>query len=52
MVIDGLGDVFKYYLGGVFDGECGMEMSYVVVIVGYGISEEGIKYWLVKNLWG
>lgn len=51
-VIDGSGDAFKYYSGGVFDGECGTEMSHAVAIVGYGISEEGTKYWLVKNSWG
>ena len=51
-VIDGSGYAFKYYSGGVFDGECGTEMSHAVAIVGYGISEEGTKYWLVKNSWG
>uniref|UniRef100_A0A0D3A0E7 Peptidase C1A papain C-terminal domain-containing protein n=1 Tax=Brassica oleracea var. oleracea TaxID=109376 RepID=A0A0D3A0E7_BRAOL len=51
-VIDGSGYVFKYYSGGVFDGECGTEMSHAVAIVGYGINEEGTKYWLVKNSWG
>nr|VDC95981.1 unnamed protein product [Brassica oleracea] len=51
-VIDGPGYAFKYYSGGVFDGECGTEMSHAVAIVGYGISEERTKYWLVKNSWG
>ncbi|KAG2326857.1 hypothetical protein Bca4012_035763 [Brassica carinata] len=51
-VIDGSGYAFKYYSGGVFDGECGTEMSHAVAIVGYGVSEEGTKYWLVKNSWG
>ncbi|CAF1707846.1 unnamed protein product [Brassica napus] len=49
---DGPGYAFKYYSGGVFDGECGTEMSHAVAIVGYGISEERTKYWLVKNSWG
>ncbi|KAJ4897505.1 Cysteine proteinases superfamily protein [Raphanus sativus] len=51
-VIDGSGAAFKYYSGGVFEGECGTEMSHAVAIVGYGISEEGTKYWLLKNSWG
>ncbi|EOA13695.1 hypothetical protein CARUB_v10026767mg [Capsella rubella] len=51
--LDGSGPAFKQYSGGIFDGEyCGTEQSHAVTIVGYGTSEEGIKYWLLKNSWG
>ncbi|EOA24340.1 hypothetical protein CARUB_v10017578mg [Capsella rubella] len=51
--IDGSGAAFKQYSGGIFDGEyCGTYQTHAVTVVGYGTSEEGIKYWLLKNSWG
>ncbi|CAL5198996.1 unnamed protein product [Lathyrus oleraceus] len=47
-----VGDEFKKYMHGVYSGSCGTDLNHAVTIVGYGISEEGIKYWLVKNSWG
>ncbi|VVB05057.1 unnamed protein product [Arabis nemorensis] len=43
VAIEGLGDAFKHYSGGIFDGECGTNLSHAVAIVGYGTSKEGTK---------
>ncbi|XP_058730454.1 zingipain-2-like [Vicia villosa] len=47
-----VGEEFKRYMQGVYSGSCGTTLNHAVTIVGYGISEEGMKYWLVKNSWG
>lgn len=52
VAIDGSGDAFIHYSGGIVDGECGTHLTHAVTIIGYGTSEEGTKYWLVKNSWG
>ena len=41
------------YEGGVFDG-CNQEspdINHAVTAVGYGVEEDGSKYWLVRNSW-
>ncbi|XP_026666039.2 zingipain-2-like [Phoenix dactylifera] len=50
--IDGSGQDFQLYKGGIFTGPCETEMNHAVTAVGYGTAEDGTKYWLVKNSWG
>ncbi|MBA0789111.1 hypothetical protein Gotri_000109 [Gossypium trilobum] len=52
VAIEGHGQDFRLYSGGVFTGDCGNALSHAVTVVGYGTSEEGLNYWLVKNSWG
>ena len=41
------------YESGVFEGcnQASPDVNHVVVTVGYGVTEEGKKYWLVRNSW-
>ncbi|KAF9598323.1 hypothetical protein IFM89_026612 [Coptis chinensis] len=53
VAIDASGSAFQFYKGGVLKGECGIRLDHGVTVVGYGTnSNNGIKYWLVKNSWG
>jgi len=47
--IDG---ALQYYSSGVFNGKCGNNLNHGVTVIGYGTTEDGTKYWLVKNSWG
>ncbi|XP_050222829.1 vignain-like [Mercurialis annua] len=52
VVIDTAGSEFQFYSQGVFNGNCETEPDHAVVIVGYGTTIAGSKYWIVKNSWG
>ena len=44
---------FQFYESGVLTGECeSTSFSHAVTAIGYGTSDDGIKYWLMKNSWG
>ncbi|GLU13789.1 hypothetical protein SLE2022_304000 [Rubroshorea leprosula] len=52
VAIEAKGYLFQQYDGGVFTGDCGTDLDHAVTLVGYGTSEDGIKYWLIRNSWG
>ncbi|KAK2973258.1 hypothetical protein RJ640_001914 [Escallonia rubra] len=52
VAIDAGGYNFQLYSHGVFSGYCGTNLNHGVAAVGYGVEEDGTKYWLVKNSWG
>jgi len=42
-----------YYTGGVFCDTTGdMNIVHDISVVGYGVTEDGQKYWTVRNSWG
>ncbi|KAF2289458.1 hypothetical protein GH714_036340 [Hevea brasiliensis] len=53
VAIDAHETSFKLYNSGVFNGDCGTQLTHAVTLVGYGTStEDGSMYWLIKNSWG
>lgn len=52
VAIDAGGYDFQLYSEGVFTGKCGTDLDHGVAVVGYGTTQDGTKYWTVKNSWG
>ncbi|KAH0983126.1 hypothetical protein GBA52_010303 [Prunus armeniaca] len=52
VAIDASGPDFQFYSSGVYTGTCGTSLDHGVTAVGYSVSDDGTKYWLVKNPWG
>lgn len=54
--MDASGSGFRHYSGGIYDAsDClsdGKEVNHAVVIVGFGETDAGDKYWVVRNTWG
>ncbi|XP_075091946.1 zingipain-2-like [Nicotiana tabacum] len=40
------------YKSGIYDGSCYPQLNHAVTVIGYGTSEDGTNYWLIKNSWG
>jgi cathepsin X len=46
-------DALEDYTGGVFCDESGdKDIVHDISVVGYGVTEDGDKYWTVRNSWG
>lgn len=44
---------WKNYAGGIFEQATSLEaVNHAANLVGYGIDEAGVEYWLIKNSWG
>uniref|UniRef100_A0A7N0ZS58 Uncharacterized protein n=1 Tax=Kalanchoe fedtschenkoi TaxID=63787 RepID=A0A7N0ZS58_KALFE len=52
VAIDAEGQAFQFYKEGVFTGRCATNLDHGVVVVGYGTTLDGTKYWIVRNSWG
>ncbi|CAJ2633545.1 unnamed protein product [Trifolium pratense] len=44
------GEEFKVYESGIFRGPCG-KGKHSLLLVGYGTTDQGEKYWILKNSW-
>ncbi|KAK9690912.1 hypothetical protein RND81_09G162800 [Saponaria officinalis] len=52
VAIEAGGRAFQLYKSGVFTGSCGTALDHGVVAVGYGTTDDGKDYWIVRNSWG
>ncbi|CAI9782047.1 unnamed protein product [Fraxinus pennsylvanica] len=42
----------QFYKDGTLTSKCGTDLNHIAVVVGYGTSIDGTKYWILKNSWG
>lgn len=54
VALDASLDGFGFYKEGVYsDPSCSnYDLDHAVLLVGYGTTEDGVDYWLIKNSWG
>ncbi|KAF4653962.1 hypothetical protein FOL47_010213 [Perkinsus chesapeaki] len=51
--IDVIASEWPFYRGGILQGlNCTEYPIHFMLLVGYGVSEDGINYWTVRNSWG
>jgi len=50
--VEASSSIFHLYTGGIITSEaCGVQLDHAILAVGYGKSDDGIEYFLVKNSW-
>lgn len=53
VVVDASRYEFQTYTSGIFTStSCGTNLNHTANIVGWGVSDEGMEYWIMRNLWG
>jgi len=46
-------DALETYTGGIFNDTTGdTEIVHDISVVGFGVSDDGVKFWNVRNSWG
>lgn len=46
-------DSLESYTGGIYDDKSGdTEIVHDISVTGFGVAEDGTKYWTVRNSWG
>ena len=52
-MLDAQSIYFQAYTGGILDRvECGTDANHPVIAVGWGVSDQGKQYYIIKNTWG
>ncbi|KAI3512851.1 hypothetical protein L1887_20172 [Cichorium endivia] len=52
VAVDAASHDFQFYSEGVFTGKCGNDVNHGVTAVGYGVTDDGVKYWIIRTSWG
>jgi hypothetical protein len=50
--IDASGAILQSYKSGVYKGPCTSSHNHSVTLFGYGVTDAGEEYWILKNSWG
>ncbi|KAI6195524.1 Cathepsin X [Aphelenchoides besseyi] len=46
-------DAFEAYSGGVYmNNETSVSINHLIEVAGFGVDENGVKYWIGRNSWG
>lgn len=53
LMLDAQSIYFQAYTGGILDrADCGTDANHPVIAVGWGVSDAGKQYYIIKNTWG